>query len=68
MLIGKDNVTANGVSYWEINTSHNERKALMTGKFKSTGDNVSFRESVRLKGLNGFFDMARYVKRLDNDP
>jgi hypothetical protein len=40
----------------------------MTGRFKSTRDDVSFRGSVKLKGLNGFFDMARYVKRLDNDP
>jgi hypothetical protein len=39
----------------------------MTSRFKNTGDNVSFRESVRLKGLGRFFDMARYVKRLDND-
>jgi hypothetical protein len=40
----------------------------VTGRFKNTGDDVSFRESVKLKGLNGFFDIARYIKRLDNDP
>jgi hypothetical protein len=40
----------------------------MTGRFKNIGDDVSFRESVKLKGLDGFFDMARYIKCLDNDP
>jgi len=40
----------------------------MTSKFKSIRDNVSFQGNVKLKGLNGFFNMARYVKCLDNDP
>jgi hypothetical protein len=40
----------------------------MTSRFKSIGDDVSFRGSVKLKGLNGFFDMARYIKRFNNDP
>jgi hypothetical protein len=40
----------------------------VTGRFKSIGDDVSFRESVKLKGLSGFFDIARCVKCLDNDP
>jgi hypothetical protein len=36
-------------------------------RFKSIKDNVSFQESIRLKDLSRFFDIACYIKRLDND-
>jgi hypothetical protein len=65
--IGEDDMAANGVSYWDIAASHNARKAPKVGRFKSTGCDVSFPWSVRLDGLGDFLDMARCVKRPEND-
>jgi hypothetical protein len=65
--IGKDDMAANGVSYWDIAASHNTRKAPEVGRFKPTGSDVSFPWSVRLEGLGDFLDMARCVKRPEND-
>ena len=60
-------MAVNGVSYWDIITLYNTRKAPKVGRFKPTGRDVSFPWSVRLDSLGDFLDMARCIKCPEND-